>query len=68
MELIINKYEKSIRSPEAKEGCSFEEEKLLVSFEFGTAPEYLLTPCWSSAPLVPAEKIKDNYDLHTTVQ
>lgn len=51
---------KPIRSPETKEGCTFRAEKLLVSFELGKTPEYLLAPCWSSAPLVAAEK-KDNY-------
>ena len=35
------------------------EEKLLESFEVGKAPEYLLTPCWSSAPLVPAGEKKE---------
>lgn len=36
------------------EAFNFGEEKLLKSFELDIAPEYLLAPCWSNTPLVPA--------------
>lgn len=54
---LTYKWLKQIRSPGAKAGCNLLEEKLVVNFELGNPPEYLLTPCRSTDPLIPAAKI-----------
>lgn len=54
---LTYKWLKQIRSPGAKAGCNLLEEKLVVNFELSNPPEYLLTPCRSTDPLIPAAKI-----------